>query len=98
MTAKTRHFVELADMGALQMECSNCSSSLLIPIAKLDRDVPSKCPNCGHRWGVKVDDVGRPTGSHIAEFCSAVLSLQKAMAEDTGFTLTLEIPSPVPLL
>jgi DNA-directed RNA polymerase subunit RPC12/RpoP len=96
MTAKTRHFVELADIRALQMECSNCSSSLLVPISKFDRDVPTNCPNCGKRWGVKVD-VGRPTGSHITEFCSAVLDLQKAMADDTGFTLTLEIPPPDPL-
>lgn len=50
MTVETRNLISPSDILSIGFECKQCSASGFVPIEKIFRQFPVKCPNCGEQF------------------------------------------------
>jgi len=95
VTSYTKNYIELRDLLGLHFACKHCDSTLTIPIARIDRGIPSECPNCNETWSDFTSV--KSAANVISEFAKAQKQLQQALYGDhpasIGYTLTIEIAS-----
>jgi hypothetical protein len=46
MTSLTKQFIDLDDLTAVVISCSNCKASLTLPLDADRMNLPEICPNC----------------------------------------------------
>ena len=99
MTSKTKHYIELSDMIALQLECGRCGATLSLPLKEnMDVRALRNCPNCNEGWASLG---GSSIEAAITAYADALRKLDAALTgraelqKDGGVRITLEINAEV---
>jgi len=94
MTTMKHVTIEFADILSVNFHCDGCSSTLSIPIEKMDRELPKRCPYCTALWGAYESNSPIHLMDHVKEVFRVVDKI-KARMHNSGFTLALEVSSDV---
>jgi DNA-directed RNA polymerase subunit RPC12/RpoP len=87
MTIQKRTLVDLADIEAVEYECSHCHSRFSVPIAKSDRRI-DRCPNCNEEWLPRRAGADMQEEQLISQFLGHLREIQ---ARKFGATVRLQL-------
>jgi hypothetical protein len=85
MTADVKYFLELGDILAIQLECSNCHVRSSFPVSKLRR-MPHECPHCKTDWVFPETDEEKAISAFLASLGRVADALK-----GRAFKMSLEV-------
>ena len=91
MTIITKHFVKPKDIVALRIDCTNCDTSLSMPMSSEIRvDNMFTCPNCNEPWIRLAQNTAEEA---VAQTIHQIRELNKTLYSGffKGFSLSLEV-------
>jgi hypothetical protein len=85
MTAEVKYYLDLADILAVQIECSACGVKSSFPVGKI-RSVRHSCPHCNADWILPETAAGKALTTFLMSLPVAAEALQ-----GQPFKLSLEV-------
>lgn len=94
MTAQTKHSIQLCDIHALRLECTQCHATVTLALGgEVRLSSFRSCPNCGTAWTTSLE--GGSIESMVQAFLDGLKKLASALEFRKGVAVSLELADAV---